>query len=98
MKRFIRWLGGAMSVMALTLGLGMEPASPAQAAGLTRYIDDGVVSNGTTACPAPEITTDLSTVVVASNTTVYLCPGTYTGPLSLPAVTNVKVIGKGSPV
>lgn len=96
MNKLKRFMIAALFPAVLSLALG--GAMPAAAAtGTVLYIDDGAVPNGTAKCTSPTIQTDLSTLTVTSNETIYLCPGLYKGKLLMIGVSNVKVIGLGNP-
>src|SRR5689334_6067440 len=88
-----RFLIAAAAPVALVAAMAPGVAS---AAGAKLYIDDTAANNGGMACPGAVMTSDFTSVTIAANTTVYICPGNYEGVLSI-TEDNVKVIGKGFP-
>jgi hypothetical protein len=90
-----------LCVLALATGLGASPP----AAGLTVYVDNPNVANGSVSCPSTPYLT-IETGVAAfngdkSDVNLVICPGLYDGFGALgydfDGYTNLKITGRGNP-
>jgi hypothetical protein len=90
-----------LCVLALATGLGASPP----AAGLTVYVDNPNVANGSVSCPStPYLTIETGLAAFNGDKTdvnLVICPGLYDGfgPMGydLNGYTNLKITGRGNP-